>query len=95
MFLKINSIRIERDDFVSLDSSDDAYSDRNETESKRFEFIQCEAGFGHSLLLNSLGEVYAFGEGLQGQLGIGTKCLHLKKPTQLDFTCNMKEKHII
>jgi alpha-tubulin suppressor-like RCC1 family protein len=34
-----------------------------------FDFIQCQAGYGHTLLLNSQGQVFSFGEGLQGQLG--------------------------
>ena len=50
---------------------------------QRFSFIQCEAGYGHTLLLNQLGEVYAFGEGLQGQVGTGQKYMQLKTPTKL------------
>lgn len=34
-----------------------------------FELIQVEAGNSHGLILNSLGQLFSFGEGLQGQLG--------------------------
>ena len=34
-------------------------------------FMQVECGFKHTLLLNKRGQVFAFGNGLQGQLGIG------------------------
>lgn len=37
--------------------------------SNNFEFIQVECGQTHTLLLNKAGEVFSFGEGLQGQLG--------------------------
>ena len=35
-----------------------------------FDFVQCEAGNSHCLLLNALGQVFSFGEGMQGQLGL-------------------------
>ena len=31
-----------------------------------FDFIQCEAGYNHVLLLNNKGKVFSFGEGLYG-----------------------------
>ena len=34
------------------------------------EFVQVECGYKHTLLLNKLGQVFSFGEGLQGQLGL-------------------------
>ena len=38
----------------------------NETEGDQFDFVQVQAGTGHTLLLNSLGQVVSFGEGLNG-----------------------------
>ena len=32
----------------------------------KFDFVQCEAGYNHTMLLNSLGQVFTFGEGLSG-----------------------------
>ena len=37
------------------------------------QFVQVECGFKHTLLLNKRGQVFAFGSGMQGQLGIGTR----------------------
>ena len=34
------------------------------------DFVQVECGYKHTLLLNKKGQVFAFGEGLQGQLGL-------------------------
>ena len=32
----------------------------------KFDFVQCEAGNSHTMLLNRLGQVFTFGEGLNG-----------------------------
>lgn len=45
-------------------TSSEETSDDTEINEKSFEFIQCEAGLGHTLLLNSSGQVFSFGEGL-------------------------------
>ena len=43
------------------------------------------------MILNQKGEVFTFGEGLQGQLGIGEKLIHLDRPKQLYFPTIQKE----
>ena len=50
-----------------------------------FDFVQCEAGYQHSLLLNSQGQVFAFGEGLRGQLGTNSREMHLDHPHEITF----------
>lgn len=47
------------------------------------DFVQCEAGYNHALLLNSIGQVFAFGQNVQGQLGLGSKQLHQDHPTEV------------
>ena len=49
-----------------------------------------EAGLSHTLLLNTNGEVFSFGEGLQGQVGTGEKTLHLDHPTQIYLESGQK-----
>ena len=39
----------------------------------KFDFVQVECGYKHTLLLNKKGNVYSFGEGLKGQLGTRKK----------------------
>ena len=43
----------------------------------------CEAGQNHTLLLNALGQVFSFGAGLHGQLGIGKQLLNNWAPTEV------------
>jgi len=40
-----------------------------------FEFVQVECGQMHTLLLNSNGDVFSFGQGLCGQLGTYQKTI--------------------
>jgi alpha-tubulin suppressor-like RCC1 family protein len=58
---------------VELDKAEDAYREQvgKGGSSKKHQFVQVEAGLSHTMLLNRKGEVYTFGEGLQGQLGVG------------------------
>lgn len=51
----------------------------------KFDFVQCEAGNSHTMLLNSLGQVFTFGEGLSGQLGIKVQKLHQDFPKEVEF----------
>jgi alpha-tubulin suppressor-like RCC1 family protein len=57
-----------------------------------FEFIQVEAGNSHSLILNNLGQLFSFGEGLQGQLGQNALILHQNRPAEVAFPCTRKGK---
>lgn len=62
----LNAFRQEvtQDRFIVNEGDDEAYITLEEINKKRFQFVQCEAGLTHSLLLNARGEVFAFGEGL-------------------------------
>ena len=51
----------EKADFVELQRIM-----HNKYKGKFDEFVQVECGYKHTLLLNKMGQVFAFGEGLQG-----------------------------
>ena len=48
-----------------------------------YEFVQAECGYNHCVLLNNLGMVFTFGEGLKGQLGVGKQRQFQNYVTQL------------
>ena len=50
-----------------------------------FDFVQVECGQKHTLLLNSQGAVFSFGEGLSGQLGTNKKEIQQYNIVQLPF----------
>ena len=58
-----------KDSFLGLTTAEKTTKDLQQPEGDPYDFVQVEAGFGHTVLLNSLGQVFSFGEGLQGQLG--------------------------
>ena len=45
--------------------------------------VQLAGGNGHSLVLNKNGEVFAFGRGIEGQLGLGFEIRNQSQPTQV------------
>lgn len=47
------------------------------------DLVQCESGSTHTLLLNSEGQVFSFGQGLEGQLGTGERKILQNRPTEL------------
>lgn len=55
----------------------------NDRKEPRGDWVQCESGNTHTLLLNSAGQVFSFGQGLMGQLGTGERKILQNRPTEL------------
>lgn len=60
-----------------------AKSGLNVKQDEEYDFVQCEAGYNHTLLLNAIGQVFSFGQNVQGQLGLGSHKLQQNHPVEV------------
>ena len=63
-----------------------------EAEVDEYDWCQVECGTNHCLLLNTLGQVFTFGDGLKGQTGQSTQMLHLDTPTEVEMPSVSKKE---
>ncbi|WP_230655630.1 RCC1 domain-containing protein [Psychrobacter sp. I-STPA10] len=57
--------------------------------------VAISSGYGHRLVLNKVGEVWAFGDNGEGQLGVAATTDHSSTPVQVDFSSQANVGKII